>query len=182
MNELPLPEIRDISPPVPVFPYPPWMVAVAIVLGVILLGLIVWLVFRLVKRQQYGPPPAPREIALSQLEALRPEIVARDPRRFSDEVSGVLRTYLTKQYGLRAPQQTSQEFLESISGDNFFDSERQEVLSRFLEKCDLIKFARLEAGSSESEALLNQAFEFVRSDDSSNIATTGETLHPAERN
>ena len=178
MNELPLPEIRDISPPVPVFPYPPWMVAVAIVLGMILLGLIVWLVFRLVKRRQYGPPPAPREIALSQLEALRHEIVAMDPRRFSDEVSGVLRTYLTKQYGLRAPQQTSQEFLESISTDNLFDVNRQDLLSSFLKKCDLIKFARLDAGSSECESLLNQAFEFVKSGNSEKLTATTEPISP----
>ncbi len=179
MNQLPPPEIRDIAPPIPVFPYPIWMVALAVVLALILLGLIVGMAIRIVKRRRAGTPPSPRETAILQLEALKPQIATMNPRQFSDEVSAVLRIYLTRQYGLRATQQTSQEFLESISADNIFDPERQDLLSSFLKKCDLIKFARLDAESSESEALLNQAFEFVRSGISTNVAVTAETLAPA---
>jgi hypothetical protein len=169
MNQLPPPEIRDIAPPIPVFPYPAWMVAIAVALGLILLGTIFWHLLRILKRSRSAPPPTPRQTALSQLEALRPALATMDPRQFSDEVSAVLRTYLTREFGLRAPQQTSQEFLESISGNSIFNLERQELLSRFLRKCDLIKFARLEARSSESEALLDEAFEFVRDSVSADI-------------
>ncbi len=178
MNQVSPPEIRDITPPIPVFPYPLWMVALAVMLGLILLALIVILIIRMIRRRRAEAPPSPREIALSQLEALKPEIAVMDPRQFSDEVSAVLRTYLTRQYGLRAPQQTSQEFLESISADKFFDQDRQDLLSKFLRKCDLIKFARLDAGDSESEALLNQAFEFVNSGISTNTAAATETSSP----
>ena len=178
MNQMPLPEIRDITPPIPVFPYPMWVVLLAVLLGLILMVFLVGLVIRIIRRRRAGPPTSPREAALSQLEALRPKVAEIDPRHFSDEVSSVLRTYLTRQYGLRAPQQTSQEFLESISTDNLFDVNRQDLLSSFLKKCDLIKFARLDAGSSECESLLNQAFEFVKSGNSEKLTATTEPISP----
>lgn len=155
------PQIRDIAPPVDVFPYPAWVVLVAALAAVLLLGLAVWLLLRWMKRRPVLPPPTPRELALRQLEELRSAVNALDPQSFSDEVSGVLRTYLTRQFGLRATRQTSQEFLASLSGSGLFDDSEQELLARFLEKCDLIKFARAEAGATENRELLDQALAFV---------------------
>jgi hypothetical protein len=155
------PQIQDIAPPVDVFPYPMWMVAVLAISVALILALIGWLIWRWMKRRPVVPPPTPREVALSQLEALRPAVDTLDPQEFSDEVSKVLRIYLTRQFGLRATKQTSQEFLASLSGERLFDDERKELLAQFLEKCDLIKFARMQAGSVESAVLLDQAMAFV---------------------
>ncbi len=99
--------IKDIVPPVWVFPYPPWMVVTA---GVILLLLIVaaaLLIRRWIKSRPAPPPPTPRSIALRELERLRGEVKPLDPYAFSIAVSEVLRIYVGSAYRLHATQQTS---------------------------------------------------------------------------
>jgi hypothetical protein len=77
------------------------------------------------------------------------------------EVSDVLRIYISGHFALFATQQTSPEFLASISTSPRFSSEDRELLAKFLERCDLIKFARIEADSNENMKLLGEAVAFV---------------------
>jgi hypothetical protein len=74
----------------------------------------------------------------------------------------VLRAYVGAAYGLHAPRQTSPEFLASISGyEKFTDADRS-LLAGFLERCDLIKFAHVDADATDSERLLESAVGFVQ--------------------
>ena len=57
--------------------------------------------------------------------------------------------------------QTSPEFLAAAGASPRFSEAEKALLAAFLEKADLIKFARLAAGSSDSEQLLEQARRFV---------------------
>lgn len=157
-----LPEIRDIAPPVDVFPWPPWMVALAIILILLVLIIIAWLIVRALRNRPAPPPPTPRTIALRELEALRSEVTLLDPYAFSVRVSDVLRGYIEAQFGLRAKEQTSPEFLACLSGAAQFGGDDRALLARFLEKCDLIKFARIDATSEDSAALLASAMAFVQ--------------------
>ncbi len=150
-----------IAPPVDFFPYPAWMVACAAGVAALLLAGIVWLIVRWLRRKPAPPPPLPSEIALRDLEAARGQLTL-DPHAFSIIVSDILRVYLTAQYGLRATRQTSPEFLASLHDFSRFTSMEKTVLAEFLEKCDLLKFARAEATSDDSAALLDQAIRFVR--------------------
>ncbi len=154
--------IKDIAPPVWVFPYPTWMVVTA---GVIVLLVIVGaalLIRRWIKNRPVPEPPTPRSIALRELERLRGEVKPLDPYAFSIAVSEVLRTYVGAAYRLHAPQQTSPEFLAAISDSPKFSDSDRKLLAEFLEHCDLIKFARIRADSSDSLRLLDSAFAFVR--------------------
>jgi len=157
-----LPEIRDIAPPVDVFPWPPWMTALVALGAAILLGIVAWLVIRAVRRRPAPPPPTPRAAAVRELEALRPEVERLDPYAFSVRVSDVLRGYIEAQFGLRAKEQTSPEFLASLASSQQIGREDQALLTQFLEKCDLIKFARIDASSADSAALLASALAFVQ--------------------
>ena len=65
MNETP--QIRDIVPPVDVFPYPIWLVAAGAIAAALIVVLIVWLVIRLIPRKQ-APPPMPHAVALAALQ------------------------------------------------------------------------------------------------------------------
>ena len=156
-------EIRDILPPVYVFPYPMWMVVVAGVIALILLGLLIWLFVRWLRK---GPPPlpplSPRAAALVELDKLRGQVQSLPPYGFSIAVSNVLRTYIGAQFGLHAPQQTSPEFLASISSAQNFSDEDRSLLAAFLDRCDMIKFARAEATAEDSEQLLSSAVSFVQ--------------------
>ncbi|MEI6352012.1 MAG: DUF4381 family protein [Verrucomicrobiota bacterium] len=154
-------EIQPIAPPIPVFPYPMWMVVVAAVLAVLALGAIIWAVVHHIKNRPQPPPPTAREIALSSLTKLRGRITEVAPHPFSIEVSDVLRTFITHEFRLSATRQTSPEFLAAASASPRFSEADKTLLATFLEKSDLIKFARMEASTADSEQLLDQAVRFV---------------------
>jgi hypothetical protein len=157
----PTPELAPIAPPVPVFPYPTWMVATAAVLAVILLGVILWLIVRAIHNRPLPPPPTPRQKARAALENLRARIAQTEPYPFSVEVSDALRAFVTEEFQVRATRQTSSEFLIAASSSPRFSEADKALLAAFLEKADLIKFARLAATSADSEQLLEQACRFV---------------------
>jgi hypothetical protein len=157
-----LPEIRDIAPPVDVFPWPWWVVALAILLVLFVLLVLVWLIVRAMKRRPALPPPTPRQIAFRELEALRPQTRKLAPYDFSVRVSDVLRSFIGGQFGLHATRQTSPEFLASISGAREFSDSDRELLTQFLERCDLIKFAHIDASETDSAELLASAIAFVQ--------------------
>jgi hypothetical protein len=155
------PAIRDIQPPVePPIPLSTILFWSAVALLVV--GLIVWRVRRWIKHRPLPTPPSPRAIALRELERLRGEIRKLDPYRFSIAVSDVLRHFVGAHFGLRAEKQTSPEFLESIQYSYSFTEGDRRMLADFLERCDMIKFARIQADESTSTALLGSALDFVQ--------------------
>jgi hypothetical protein len=156
-------EIRDIAPPVDVFPYPLWMVIAAGVVAATLCGLLIWLIVSRVRNRPAPPPPGATAIALRELEQLRQHAQEMEPYAFSIAVSDVLRTFVNDaRFHLPATHQTSPEFLAAISGSPLFSDEDRALLARFLEWCDMIKFARLEATSSDNVELVESALTFVK--------------------
>ena len=156
------PPIHDIAGPVYVFPYPLWVVCTVAAILLAILGLLAWFLVRWWRNRPVIPPPTPREAALASLETARLQIQSLDPHAFSILVSDILRHYVSVQFQLHATQQTSPEFLASIADFHGFTDAEKKQLAEFLEKCDLLKFARIEAASSDSAALLDQAIGFVK--------------------
>ena len=105
---------------------------------------------------------SPREIALERLEAAHVEIERMTPYQFSIRVSDILRRYVTEQYQLPLTRQTSVEFLTALARRSEFSEDDKSLLTDFLNRCDLIKFARYEATTADSELLLQEAFRFVK--------------------
>ncbi|MEI6562322.1 MAG: DUF4381 family protein [Verrucomicrobiota bacterium] len=157
----PTPELAPIAPPVPVFPYPMWMVASVAIAVLLVVAAISWAVVRHIQNRPQPLPPTPRELALAALEALRARMAELEPHPFSIEVSDVLRLFVTREFRVRATQQTSPEFLAAATASPRFSEADKALLAAFLEKADLIKFARVQAGASDSEQLLEQARRFV---------------------
>lgn len=153
-------EFHDIAPPVDYSLIPPWLVFVIAFVVLSLLGLVVWWLAQ--RRKPELPPKAPREIALGELEQIRPEIQRMSPYQFSIRVSDILRRYVTQQYGLPAMRQTSIEFLTAAAKAPSFSADDKSLLEDFLNRCDLIKFAKYEATTSDSELLLEEAIRFVK--------------------
>jgi hypothetical protein len=54
------------------------------------------------------------------------------------------------------------EFLNGVRGSSTFSEDEKSLLEDFLNRCDLIKFARYEATASDSELLLEEAIRFVK--------------------
>jgi hypothetical protein len=153
-------EFHDIAPPVDYSLIPPWVIFVAAFVGLSLVGLLMWWFAR--KRKQPQPPKLPREIALEELELIRDQIERINPYRFSIRVSDILRRYVTEQYALPVTRQTSVEFLTALARSSPFSEDERSLLEDFLNRCDLIKFARYEATSADSRLLLEEATRFVK--------------------
>jgi len=157
----PLAGLRGIAPPVDV-PWPPWVWWAIGIGSVIALALLTWLIVWLARRRPKTPPPTPRQIALRELEELRAHIRELDSYAFSVRVSDVLRTYVGAQFSLPATSQTSPEFLASIADSPRFSVVDKQLLATFLERCDMLKFARIEAHAEEDGELLGAAAAFVQ--------------------
>jgi hypothetical protein len=153
-------EFHDIASPVDYSLIPPWLVFVIAFVVLSFLGLVVWWFVQ--RRKPELPPKAPREIALGELEQIRPEIERMSPYQFSIRVSDILRRYVTQQYGLPAMRQTSIEFLTAAAKAPSFSADDKSLLEDFLNRCDLIKFAKYEATTSDSDLLLEEAIRFVK--------------------
>jgi uncharacterized protein DUF4381 len=150
---------HEIAPPVDYSFIPTWAIFLASFIGLSLIGLIVCLAKR---RRPVVPPKLPREIALEELERISAEIETINPYEFSIRVSDILRRYVTNQYALPVTRQTSLEFLNALAKSSPFSPNEKSLLEDFLNRCDLIKFARYEATTADSHRLLEEAMRFVK--------------------
>ena len=151
---------HEIAPPVDYSFIPAWAVFLASFVGLSVIGLIIWWLKR--KPKPALPPKLPREIALEELDRIASEIDAMNPYLFSIRVSDILRRYVTNQYALPVTRQTSVEFLTALAKSSLFSVNEKSLLEDFLNRCDLIKFARYEATSVDSRLLLEEAMRFVK--------------------
>jgi hypothetical protein len=152
-------EFHDIAPPVEYSLIPPWLVFAGTFLALTIVGLVIWLIAR---RQRPQSPQLPRDRALEALERMQDQINRLNPYQFSIRVSDILRRYVTEQHGLPVTRQTSVEFLNALTEAPQFSSDEKSLLEDFLNRCDLIKFARYEATSADSQLLLEEATQFVK--------------------
>lgn len=160
-------EFHDIAGPVDYFVLKPWMVFCAVAAFLLLVGLTTWLVKWW--RRRPAKILTPRERAIDQLAQIESQIETLPPYQFSIRVSDILRRYVTEQYQLPVTRQTSVEFLNALAAKSPFSPDDRDLLDDFLNRCDLIKFARYDATTEDSRLLLGEANRFVK----------GGTLAPA---
>ncbi len=153
-------DLHDIAPPVDYSLIPTWVIFLGSVLALLLLGLIIWQVQKALARRRPAPVP-PRERALAALRLAEADAPSAQPYEFSIRVSNIVRQYVVEQFELPMTRQTSLEFLNAIRGRASFTDEERTLLADFLERCDLIKFARFEASSADNARLLEESRRFV---------------------
>ncbi len=143
-------------------PFLPLWAVIALTILATLIGVAViwWLRKRWLAMQL--PPLTPQQQALVGLDAIHPEIETSSPQEFTVEVASVLRRFVVGQYGIPATRQTSQEFLQSLSESTSFSESDRTLLKSFLDKSDLIEFAKLQATSADNRELWQKAEQFVR--------------------
>jgi len=134
-----------------------WLLPVIVVVALALVGLAAWLIMR--KRPQRVLSPA--EEARLLLGEAADLAGAQDDKSFSVTVSDALRVYLERRYALRAPEQTTEEFLQSAGDSHRLPEQSLKTLAEFLELCDLAKFAQHAFGDDERQRLLATARAFV---------------------
>jgi hypothetical protein len=153
-------EFHDIAPPVDYSLLPPWVIVAGILIALLLCGLLGWWIRR--RWQRPKPQPSPRERTLDLLQRISGEIETLSPYQFSIRVSDILRRYVTDQFQLPVTRQTSVEFLAALTKASPFSEDEKSLLEDFLNRCDLIKFARYDATTEDSRLLLEEATRFVQ--------------------
>ncbi|MGC9036269.1 MAG: hypothetical protein ACP5K7_10635 [Verrucomicrobiia bacterium] len=84
-----------------------------------------------------------------------------DPRKFCFEISAALRAYLEERFSLRASEQTTEEFLCDLQMTPLLTKDQKAILADFLNRCDLVKFARYEPPEKDLIYLLEVALKLV---------------------
>jgi hypothetical protein len=138
-----------------------WLAGAAILAGLIAA---VWII-----RRRRAPTTLPivniaaHEWAREQLAVLaREDLIAR--RRIQDfyyRISGIVRGYIERRFGLHALEMTTEEFLTAAARDPRFGQEARVELNRFLTACDLVKYARFEPEAGHPESLMGIVGDFV---------------------
>lgn len=85
-------------------------------------------------------------------------------KEFYIELTMVVRRYIERTHGIRAPEQTTQEFLEAAARDARFTPEVLAQLRTFLESADLVKFAGQEASLAMTDDATGKARTYIESD------------------
>jgi hypothetical protein len=152
--------VNDIAPPVQYSVIPPWMIFAASLFALTIIGVLIYYGRKIFRKKK--PTATPPERAMAALAAIENEIENLPPYRFSIRVSDILRRYVMEQFDLPMTRQTSLEFLNAISGAGNFTEDEKALLTDFLNRCDLIKFARYEATIADSRLLLDEARQFVK--------------------
>ncbi len=78
---------------------------------------------------------------------------------FYVRLSSILRQYIEWRFKLRAPEQTTEEFLALASGGLIVT--HRDLLSTFLHQCDLVKFARHQPDRSDMQNAFDSAVAFI---------------------
>lgn len=118
---------------------------IVILIFILALGLYVWKTGRLPMFPRDVPPPKPaEEVAYERLAHLKTEDLPGKGRvkEYYIELSDIIREYIENRFALRAPEMTTEEFLESIKTSRELIGSTREILEAFLAQCDMVKFAK----------------------------------------
>jgi len=80
---------------------------------------------------------------------------------FYFRLTDIIREYIEGQFGLMAPERTTDEFLQEMRDHRALSREHKGLLGEFLQAADLVKFARYEPAPAETERAFGAAQDFV---------------------
>jgi hypothetical protein len=159
-------DVHDIKGPVAVpHDYRPLLWLAAAIVGLVVL---VAVLYRLINRRRAAtalPPRPAHEVALEALAKLHAARLVEAGRHedFYVRLSDIVRTYLEARFHLRAPEMTTEEFLQVAQRDPQLTPAQRSLLGHFLAEADLVKFARYVPAGQDAERAYNAAREFVQS-------------------
>lgn len=158
--------LRDIKGPVAVpRDYRPLGYAAAGVAALAALGYGLYQLLKRRKRLLQAPPRPAHEVALQALARLRDAHLLEHQQytEYYVQLSAIVRTYLEQRFNLRAPEMTTEEFLQIAQRDRQLPAEHRGSLTQFLNEADLVKFARLVPTPEDAERAYLAAKQFVES-------------------
>jgi len=157
--------LRDIKAPLAVKIGIPVVLIIAAILIILTAGgIIFWKVYlKRFSAKKMEPALTPREIAFRELERIE-SLGLIEKKRIKEYyylVSFALRTYLENRFFLKAPEQTTEEFLESVVRSDKLEGRYINILKEYLNHCDLVKYAKFDPGKSEAISLIETTRRFI---------------------
>lgn len=156
----------DIRHPKPfIVPFRPLWWGMGLLVLIVASGVGWWWSRRAPHRHAVTPPPRPaHELAQEALDALQREDL---PSRglyepYYVRLSTIIRTYIESRFNVRAPEMTTEEFLQAAAQADALRGEHRRLLQEFLMRCDLVKFARYQPSVGEAKDAWQAAQRFVR--------------------
>jgi hypothetical protein len=152
--------LRDIKPPVVI---PSGWALVFWVAGILAFAVLMawlWRYWQKRRAQVLQVPVIPAHVRAKQKLAEALALIGQ-PREFCILVSDTIRNYLEERFEFHAPERTTEEFLYELRATNLLTVIQKESLGEFLQRCDLVKFARYEPGEAELRDLHASALRLV---------------------
>jgi hypothetical protein len=162
-------DIKDVAtPPFVLWDYiSPWIL-VFVLLGVALLGIIVYILIRRSQHKSIIPfaKPEPElplhQRILKELDEVKAQKLWQQGKvkAYHSDITDILRRYIVERFGIEAMEMTSAEILDKIKGyseaDAGFDN-----LKQILVLADYVKFAKFNPLPDENELSMMNAYLFV---------------------
>lgn len=137
----------------------------AVLGGLAALAALIWGLTRITVRvKEFRMSPVDR--AMAELQRLLSRNLPQRGlyKEFYIELTQVVRRYIERRHGIRAPEQTTEEFLLAASRHPSFTPEVISSLRKFLESADLVKFAGQEATVSTADQATLSAKAYLTED------------------
>ncbi len=143
------------------------------ILGVILIGAIIFFLLYSIKRKKknqpiFARPKKPKEpahiIALRELDRIKTEKVWQKgkTKQYYSELTDTLRTYIEDRFAIRAMEQVTDEILDSFRAQKSLLNDKNFAnLSQILQLADLVKFAKYQPLPDDDNLALVNAYFFI---------------------
>ena len=143
------------------------------ILGVILIGAIIFLILYSIKRKKnnkpiFARPKKPKEpahiVAIRELDRIKTEKIWQKgkSKQYHSEVTEALRVYIEDRFEIAAMEQTSDETIESFRINKSLLTDKLFIgLSQTLKLADLVKFAKYKPLPDDDSLSLKNAYSFV---------------------
>ena len=162
-------DIRDIKPPLEI-PFDWWRLVRWIGAGIVAL-IILGLILYYFKRRREGksllprrekPKRPPHEIALDELEQLKQDQLLEkgEVKQFYSRISDIIRRYFEGRFFIPALEMTTGQLMDAM-GKAEIEPEVIEISEKFLNLCDLVKFAKYVPSNEENQSAMDSAFQIV---------------------
>ncbi|MEQ1826207.1 MAG: hypothetical protein ABL921_09675 [Pirellula sp.] len=161
-----VPDLANLEPMTPPkeidYPWSWWWTIPALIVAS-LAGFAFFFTRRRKRIQPVPPRQSPGEIANMRLALLLSEGLPSKGlfTEFYVRLTGIVRQYIEDTTGIRAPEQTTEEFLRDMHSTKAFSPEQSVRLQSFLEAADMVKYAGQQPNDEQIELSVVRAREFI---------------------